>query len=111
MDVGVAHTLQGIGGKGRTIAAAAVEDDLGVFFRNPLLDVALEYASPQVLGAARMTGRIFALFTHVDELRSSLLNAASHFVDAHLANAGSRVLRQLEESRRMNGAEPPSSVE
>src|SRR5262249_46213693 len=48
---GVAHRLQGAGGQRRAVAAAAVQDDVGVELRDEALDVALDDALAQVRGA------------------------------------------------------------
>src|SRR6266550_3878861 len=100
-DVRIPHLLQILRRQRRTKSPAAVQDQLGVLVRGALLDVALDYTFPDVLGSARVSRGPFALFTNIDEPGLTAVGHPTRFIDADLAHPCFRILDQLEESGRM----------
>jgi hypothetical protein len=61
--------LQVIGCQRRTKAAATIEDNLGFFVWDHLLDVPLDNAFAEVNGADDVAGLPLRLFPHVDQIK------------------------------------------
>src|SRR4029077_8512331 len=100
--VAVAHLLQIVRSEGRTVAAAAIEDDFGVLVRDGFFDIALNHAFAQVdrtgnvaAGPLVVLARVYDdhFFSGVELL---LDLAVVFFLDARL-----RVFHKLHKSFRM----------
>jgi hypothetical protein len=96
--VAVAHALQRVDGEHRAVAAAAVHHQLDVRIGSESLDVALEHAAPDVLGAHGVPGRPFAVLAHVEQARAGLL-ARERLLDRDRAHPVAHRVDEAQEAR------------
>jgi hypothetical protein len=84
----VAHALEILRGQGGTESAAAIKNDFRFRIRNGLLDIALDYAFPQMNGTGDAATREFAFFAHVHkEQLLACVQALLHLLDGGFADA------------------------
>ena len=91
--------MEVVGAEGGAVAAAAVEDQLGVFVGDELFDVAFDDAASHVACALSVALLPFVVFAYVDELGGFIGGEASEgFLDGDFADACFGVLDELEEA-------------
>ena len=98
--VAVAHALGDVRTQSGTVSTSAVHDDLGVWIRELLLNIALQDALAQVLSPRGVSCSPFRILTNIQQYGLGVGGQSCFgLVKGDLANFHARLVHDLEESR------------
>ena len=104
--------MEVVAGEGGAVAAAAVEDEFGVFVGELAFDVAFEDAAGEVSGVGGVAVLPFVVFAHVEEVDGVAGGeAGAGLFDVYLADAGTGVCDEPEKAFGVLHGVCPRSVE